>query len=124
MWFAINMIRFCRDLPGTAEAAEIASQLRRAGGSTGAHYSASKRARSDKDYISKMDGAIEEADESMFRLDVLIPSEIMRDVRARELRGGANELVSIFVASRTTAVLRVKQKNPRKKQIKRQGGVT
>src|ERR687888_312072 len=108
MWFAINVIRFCRDLPRTAEAAEIANQLRRAAGSAGAHYSASKRARSNKDFISKMDGAIEESDEAMFWLNVPLLSEITRDPRAGELRSETNELVSIFVASRTTAVLRAK----------------
>jgi four helix bundle protein len=122
MWFAINVIRFCRDLPRTAEAAEIANQLRRAAGSTGAHYSASKRARSNKDFISKMDGAIEESDEAMFWLNVLLLSEITRDPRAGELRSEANELVSIFVASRTTAVLRAKQQNQKKRQMNRKNG--
>jgi hypothetical protein len=69
--------------------------------------------------MSKMDGAIEEADESMFWLDVLLLSEITRDVQARELRAEANELVSIFVASRTTAISRVKLHNQKRKEMKR-----
>ena len=116
--FTVNVIRFCRGLPGTPEAAEIASQLRRAAGSVGSHYRASKRARSDKDFIAKMDGGIEEGDECMFWLDVLIRARITRDPVAKELRGEANELVSIFVTSRSTAVTRVQRNKQAKRRAK------
>ena|SRR5437660_1234619 len=108
--FAVSMIRFCRALPRTAEAAEIASQLRRAAGSVGAHYSAAKRNRSSRDFIAKMGGAIEEGDECMLWLDVLVRADIARDETARPLRSEANELISIFIASRTTAIRRAARK--------------
>ena len=108
--FAVSVIRFCRELPRTTEAAEIASQLRRAGGSVGAHYRAAKRNRSTKDFINKMGGAIEEGDECMLWLEVLVMADIAREDLARPLLKEANELVSIFTASRTTAIRRSARK--------------
>jgi four helix bundle protein len=76
MLFALNILRFCRGLPRTDEAAEIASQPRRAGGSTGAQYRAATRTKSESDYINKIAGAIEECDESLFLLELLARARI------------------------------------------------
>jgi hypothetical protein len=65
-----------------------------------------------------MDGGIEEGDECMFWLDVLIRADITRDPKAEELRGEANELVSILVASRSTAVARVQRNKQAKRRAK------
>ncbi len=104
--FSVNVIQFVRTLPHDAESAEIASQLRRSSSSIGAHLAAAKRNKSDKDYINKISGGIEEGDESLYWFDVLIGAEICSEDSARELRAEANELVSILVASRTTAIER------------------
>ena len=44
--FAVSVIQFCRTLPRNPECAEIASQLRRASSSIGAHYAAASRNKS------------------------------------------------------------------------------
>jgi four helix bundle protein len=116
--FAVSVIRFCRHLPKTGEAAEIATQLRRAGGSVGAQYAASRRNKSDKDFISKISGAIEESDEAVYWFDVLVRAEIAREESARALRGEANELVAIFVASRSTAIERLQRAKAAKKKAR------
>jgi four helix bundle protein len=113
MLFALNVLRLCRTLPKTEEAAEIASQLRRSGGSTGSHYWAAKRNKSDADYINKISGAIEEADESMFWLTLLAESGIATKADTRPLIEETDELISIFVASRTTALERQSRKRKR-----------
>ena len=117
--FAVSVIRFCRQLPKTTEAAEIASQLRRAGGSVGAQYAASRRNKSDKDFISKISGAIEEGDETVYWFDVLARSEIAREEAIRPLSGEANELVAIFVASRSTAIERQQRTKAANRKTKR-----
>jgi four helix bundle protein len=104
--FAVDVIRFCRTLPKTDEARKIAGQLRRASSSAGAHYSAAQRNKSDDDYINKMSGGIEEADEAMFWLDLLVLSEIARETPASGLRKEADELVKIFGSCRSTAIER------------------
>ena len=62
--FSVSVIRFCRTLPKSAQCAEIASQLRRSSSSNGAHFCAAQRCKSQRDYITKITGGIEEADEA------------------------------------------------------------
>jgi four helix bundle protein len=122
MLFAISVIRLCRSLPATREAAEIANQLRRAGSSIAAQYRAATRNKSDDDYISKVGGAIEEADETIFWLDLLSRTEIVSEALVRPLRGEANELVAILVVSRTRAVVRRARAKQRVAPLPRQSG--
>ena len=115
--FAVDVIRFCRTLPHTDEAREIAGQLRRASSSVGAHYAAAQRNKSDDDYINKISGGIEEADEATFWLDVLIRAEIADPQTAAPLRHEADELAKILLACRSTAIER-RDKNRRAKRKK------
>ena len=101
--FSVSVIRFCRTLAKSAECAEIASQLRRSSSSNGAHFCAAQRCKSQRDYITKITGGIEEADEALYRFDVLIHADICTRPAATELRAEANELISILVKARTTA---------------------
>jgi four helix bundle protein len=101
--FATNVIRFCRLLPRTREAAEIATQLRRSAASTGANYWVGSRGRSTAEFISKIGIAIEEADESIFWFTLLVTTEITTEASAQELRGEASEIVAILTASQKTA---------------------
>jgi len=104
--FAVNVIRFCRTLPRTPEAAEIATQVRRSSSSIGAHYVAAKRNKSDPDYISKISGGIEEADESTFWFDLLMRAGIAEESGASPLRHEADELAKILIGCRSTAIER------------------
>jgi len=101
--FAANVIRFCRRLPRTSEAAEIATQLRRSAASTGANYWAGSRGRSTDEFIAKIGIAIEEADETIFWFTLLVITEISSEVSVQELRGEANEIVAILTTSQKTA---------------------
>ncbi len=104
--FADDVIRFCRTLPRTDEAREIASQVRRSSSSVGAHHAAAQRNKSDDDYISKISGGIEEADESTFWFDLLIRTEIAPAASASPLRQEADELAKILISCRSTAIER------------------
>jgi four helix bundle protein len=104
--FAIDVISFCRLLPHSDEAREIARQLRRSSSSVAAHYAAAQRSKSANDYINKMSGGIEEADESTFWCDLLIRSAIADDASAQALRAEADELAKILLACRSTAIAR------------------
>jgi len=88
--FAVDVIKFCRTLPKSDEAREIAGQVRRSSSSVGAHYSGAQRSKSDDDYINKITGGIEEADESTFWFDLLIRSEIASEAGAAPLRKEAD----------------------------------
>jgi four helix bundle protein len=110
MVFSVAVFRFCRDLPQTEEARDVARQLRRAGGSVGSNYRAARRGRSTPDFASKMGIAIEEADESGFWLELLVRVEIVRREQVSALAQEANELVAIFTASQKTAKANMKSR--------------
>jgi four helix bundle protein len=102
--FAVDVIQFCRTLPTTDESKETARQLRRASSSVGAHYAAAQRSKSDADYIAKLSGGIEEADESTFWFDLLIRSNMASEQAAAPLRTEADELARILLSCRSTAI--------------------
>ena len=69
--YAKRIIKLCRSLPETHEGRIISDQLFRAGTSVGANYRAACRARSRADFISKLGVVLEEADESLYWLEII-----------------------------------------------------
>jgi four helix bundle protein len=92
-----------RRLPRTTEAQVLGKQLLRSGTSVGANYRATGRARSKAEFVAKMGVVVEEADETVFWLECLIESEIVKAELLADLLSEANELVAIFAASHRTA---------------------
>lgn len=101
--FAIRVVRLCRSLPRTDEARTIGRQLLRSGTSVAANYRAVCRARSKAEFIAKIGIVVEEADETVFWLELLIDTGIIAEEKLRDLLKEANELVAIFAASQKTA---------------------
>ncbi len=101
--FAKRVINLCRQLPDNREARLIGNQLFRAGTSVGANYRAACRARSKADFIAKLGLVLEEADESLYWLEILDESGMTKAELVKPLMAEANELVAIFVASLNTA---------------------
>lgn len=97
--FAMRVIRLYSSLPRTDVARILGRQLLRAGTSVGAHYREAKRARSHAEFISKIEGALQELDESDHWMELLIDSGIVPAARLALLRKEVNELMAIFVAS-------------------------
>jgi|SRR4051812_7099842 len=114
--FTVAVIRFCRALPRNDESAEIAKQLRRSAASVGAHYRAAKRNKSDKDYINKINGAIEEGDESLYWLEVLKAAEIATPDSVQPHFAECDQIVSILVKCKSTAVERRERNKGSKKR--------
>lgn len=101
--FALQVIRLCRTLPRSQETTVITRQLLRSSTSVGANYRAVCRARSSPDFVSKLGIVLEEADETLFWIELLIESGAAHQEQIASVRKEANELVSIFVASLRTA---------------------
>ena len=80
----------------------IGYQLIKCSSSVGANYRSACRARSRSDFISKI-GIVEEADESLYWLELAVESGLTDTDEVRPLAQEANELVSIFTSSRITA---------------------
>lgn len=101
--FAVAIVRLYRKLPRTDEARVIGQQLLRSGTAVAANYRATCRARSKAEFIAKVGVVVEEADESVFWLELLEETGIVQPGLAQELIAEANELLAIFAASQVTA---------------------
>jgi len=101
--FAIRIVRLFRSLPKNDEARIIGKQVLRAGTSVAANYRAVCRARSRAEFISKIGVAVEEADETVFWLEILVETGIVPRARMEKLLAEANELLAILAASQRTA---------------------
>ena len=101
--FALRIIRLFRSLPRTEEARIVGRQVLRSGTSVAANYRALCRARSKAEFVAKMGTVIEEADETVFWLELLVEAGIVPEGKMKSLLSEANELTAIFVASRKTA---------------------
>jgi four helix bundle protein len=101
--FAIRVINLYRSLPRTGEARIIGNQVLRSGTSVAANYRAVCRARSRAEFIAKMGVVVEEADETVFWLELLVEASIVRERKMQRLLTEANELLAIFAASQYTA---------------------
>jgi four helix bundle protein len=110
--FALRVIKLYVSLPKTSEAQVLGKQLLRSGTSVGAHYREACRAKSDADFISKIEGALQELEETSYWFELLIESNIFGADRLSPLCEEANELLAMFV----TIVKNVKARGRRNKQ--------
>ena len=108
--FALRVIRLVESLPKGRTSEVIGRQLLRSGTSVGANYRAACRAKSTADFISKMGTVEEEADESLYWMELLVEAGIVKSELLVSLMQEADELVAITVSSINTA----KKKKTRK----------
>jgi four helix bundle protein len=101
--FALRVIEFVESLPSGKTINVIGRQLLRSGTSVGANYRSACRAKSRADFINKLNIVEEEADESLFWMELLIESNLVKTNEIKPLYDEANELLSIVIASIKTA---------------------
>jgi four helix bundle protein len=85
----------------------IANQLARSCSSVGANYRASLRARSDKEFISKMNIVLEEIDESLFWMEIIQSKDLVDSNLLSPLIQEANEITAMTAASIKTVNFRI-----------------
>jgi four helix bundle protein len=93
---ALQIIKLVASLPRTREADLIGRQLLKAGTSVGANYREANRARSKAEFRAKIGIVEQEADESLYWLELLKESGIAKGKFLEELLIEADELVAIF----------------------------
>ena len=103
------VIDLAEKLPNSNVIRSIAIQIVRSGTSVGANYRAVCRARSDKEFISKMNIVLEEADETLFWLEIIKEKMWIAKEELETLLKEANELTAIFVSSLKTVNKRINQ---------------
>jgi len=101
--FALHTLDLIERLPNTTRGRVLANQLARSATSVGANYRAACRARSRAEFASRLGVVAEEADESLYWLELLgegnsVPKELLLP-----LLNEAHELTAIFTSGRRSA---------------------
>ena len=105
--FSILIINLVEKLPNSIAGKTIGNQIIRSGTSVGANYRAVCRARSDREFISKINIVLEEADETMFWLELIIDRKWFNENEVLNLLDEGNQLTAIFVSSLKTVNARI-----------------
>lgn len=98
--FVISNIKLFQNLPKTEEARIIGRQLLRSSSSVGANYRAACRARSKAEFHSKLSIVVEEADESLFWMEILLEAEILNSNQLDSLMKEATEILKVVASAR------------------------
>ena len=101
--FAIAIIKMTETLPKKTSAFVLAKQIIRSSTSIGANYRAALRGRSRAEFIAKLGIVEEEADETMYWLELIVGTELLDKETIAPLWREANELTAIFTSMGKTA---------------------
>jgi four helix bundle protein len=99
---AVRFIRLVQSLPSDPVAAVLGKQLLGSGTSVGANYRSACRAKSRADFSNKLKIVEEEADESLYWMELLSESQIVKPSRLANLYADTNEILSIVTAAMRT----------------------
>jgi four helix bundle protein len=105
----LRVIRLVEALPKSQSAQVIGRQILRAATSVGANYRAACRAKSAADILNKLKIVEEEADETLYWLELLVEAELIPETRLKDLMTETNEIIAMTVSSIKT--LRERQNN-------------
>lgn len=97
--YALRVIKTVQALPRNDVGDVLGRQLLRAGTSVGANYRAACRAKSTADFVNKLKIVEEECDESLYWMELMIESGLIRLRRLELLMQEGDELLAIFVSA-------------------------
>ena len=104
--FALRIVKLYVALPTSPEAQVLGKQVLRSGTSVGAHYHEACRAKSNADFINKLEGGLQELEETLYWLELLGEAKIFSGERLKPICEETEELLAMFV----TMVKGVKEK--------------
>ncbi|MGH9945137.1 MAG: four helix bundle protein [Pyrinomonadaceae bacterium] len=96
--FALRSIKLYVALPKSPEAQVLGKQVLRSGISVGAHYHEACRSKSNADFISKVEGGLQELEETVYWLELIGEANIFNQERLNPLHHEAEELTAMFVS--------------------------
>ena len=100
--FAKNIVFLCRELKQCGVENALLSQLLRAGTSVGANIHEAQYAQSTKDFISKLEIALKECNESEYWLELLHETGYIPDQRYKTLHNDCGAIRRMLIASINT----------------------
>jgi four helix bundle protein len=101
--FALDVVELTKTLPTTEPGPTIRRQLTKSATSVGANYRAARRARSHAEFTAKIGVVAEEADETVYWLDVVAGAKLAESPHLQELQQESRELTAIFSRAAGTA---------------------
>ncbi len=101
--FALRVLNLIEQLPNDTGGRVLANQIARSATSVGANYRAACRARSRAEFASKLGTVAEEADESLYWLELIRDGNFVPGKRIASLVSEADELTAIFTSGRRSA---------------------
>jgi len=101
--FALRIMKLVEHLPNSSAGRAIGNQIIRSGTSVAANYRAACRAKSQADFVYKINVVEEECDETLFWIEMIGEAGLIENGKLIDLAKEANELTAIFVASGKTA---------------------
>ena len=101
--FELQVLKLIEQLPNTIGRRVLANQVAKSATSVGANYRAACRARSRAEFASKLGTVAEEADESLYWLELIRDGNFVPEKKLTSLVSEANELTAIFTAGRRTS---------------------
>jgi len=96
---ALRIIRLIQALPETPVGQVIGKQLLRSGTSVGVNYRAACRGKSRADVAAKLAIVEEEADETLYWLDLLVEADVVPKAKLEPLMQETDEILAMTVAS-------------------------
>ncbi len=97
--FAIRIVRLFAALPKTTEAQVLGKQVLRCGTSVGAQYREAQHAKSDADFISKIEGSLQELEETAYWLELIEELNLFNSDKLKLICQETKELTAIFVTT-------------------------
>ncbi len=101
--FSLRILKLVDHLPRTTSGRAIGNQLVRSGTSIGANYRAACRSRSRAEFAAKLGVVAEEADETIYWLELIRDGNLLPENKLDDLLKEADELTAIFTAGRRTS---------------------
>ncbi|HQZ83793.1 MAG TPA: four helix bundle protein [Pyrinomonadaceae bacterium] len=95
--FAVRVIKLYTGLPRSTVAQILGKQILRSGTSVGAQYRESQYAKSDADLVSKLEGSLQELEETEYWLELIEEMSFFSSAQLEPLRIETGELKAIFI---------------------------
>lgn len=100
--FALRIIKLSESLPNNNTGKTLGNQIIRSGTSPGANYRSACLGKSDKDFLNKLKMVEEELDETLYWLELIVESGLIKEDLLKDLMAENHELLKIIVSSITT----------------------
>ncbi len=108
--FALRIIKLSENLPDNITGNTISKQIIRSGTSPGANYRAACLGKSDKDFLNKLKMVEEELDETLYWLELIVESGLIKSSLLDDLVKENEELFKIIASTIVTMKKKISSK--------------